>query len=828
MNKFLNLNRFRLRLFRYSNLVLLSFLLFQILSGFAYEGSGQQVKPQENENQIYIGFAKQEITPPIGTPLSGYGRRQGEPSIGVADPLYARAVALNRDQEFFVFVSVDLVLIDRYFRSEIFRKISKEISIRENQLVLFATHTHSGSGAIGKRFWEKFIMGKYNKDLFNTMTNTISNTAIQALSQKLPVAVQFGEKRIDEFIANRMDSNLSHPSWLRILQFRNPSQVLARLVFMPAHPTILSSSNYSFSAGFPGRFLELLEAESPDSIALFANGAAGDRMPNVKEQATEIETMKSYAHSLYGKFSSIIWKSVDLNGPWKGETQEIKLPPVKIRWSKMKIPSWFGGTLFPRKTNLQIIRLGSFVIPAVPAEMGSEVGLAVENQVKSLGLQPLLIGYANDYLGYIIPRRYYLNRKFYESRASFYGPKMDWFLLEKIESQLNSLLTQEERKMSNPPGILSYNDLLPVLKLKGSPYHRGFEEGRLLKEEVKQIYHQIFHYLRSQLPIPGVNRLLINTFLDRTWKKLEPYVTYAEFRQMQGLSDSTGIPLKNILRVHAIPEVLPTWCSNGAYWGPATTDTRLIAIRNLDWNREIGVHNAAAVKFHQMPGQNDYVNIGYYGFLGVLSGLNEAGISVGQIGATSIDEARDGVPMPFLLKRILANTNSLEDVVKIFEESKLTQGFNYVIADASEKKAIAIEATHNHMAVFLDNDPKEHSVDYSLPVSNAVFRGDPAMDPTIRNLQLASHGDPKSPGLEPPEGKAYTIRYLKHGNLVKQYFGSIDAEIAKSIAREISPPSNIQSVVYAFPEFWVANSKGELRATDCQYHYFDFKSIGQE
>ena len=221
-----------------------------------------------------------------------------------------------------------------------------------------------------------------------------------------------------------------------------------------------------------------------------------------------------------------------------------------------------------------------------------------------------------------------------------------------------------------------------------------------------------------------------------------------------------------------------------------------------------------------MQGKLNYANLGYYGFIGVLSGINEEGISVGQIGATSRDEAADGIPMPFLLKRILTEATSLKDSISLFEQTKRTQGFNYIIADALDKKAVAIESTHNHLSIFYDNDPQERSVNYSFPIANAVFRGDPAMDPNIRNLQWASNGNPDKPGIEFPSGEAYSTRYLKHGMLIQKNRGQIDPQIAKSIAREISPASNIQSVVYAFPDFWVANAKNDLRATDCHYHHF--------
>ena len=93
-----------------------------------------------------------------------------------------------------------------------------------------------------------------------------------------------------------------------------------------------------------------------------------------------------------------------------------------------------------------------------------------------------------------------------------------------------------------------------------------------------------------------------------------------------------------------------------------------------------------------------------------------------------------------------------------------------------------MEATAHHTALFQDNDPQEKNISYAFPLENAVFRGDPAIDPVIRDLQTASGGKPGQKGLEIPKGSAYEIRYQKQGALVQENYGKIDPEIAKKIA----------------------------------------------
>jgi hypothetical protein len=119
--------------------------------------------------------------------------------------------------------------------------------------------------------------------------------------------------------------------------------------------------------------------------------------------------------------------------------------------------------------------------------------------------------------------------------------------------------------------------------------------------------------------------------------------------------------------------------------------------------------------------------------------------------------------------------------------------------------------------VFEANDPLEQQVSYARPLVDVVVRADTAVDPAIREQQLASKGNPTQPGLEPPAGSAYEVRYLKQVEGIQRLFGRIGVDEAQQIAREIAPDSNVQSVVYAWPEVWIANASGTTPAAHRPY-----------
>ena len=373
---------------------------------------------------------------------------------------------------------------------------------------------------------------------------------------------------------------------------------------------------------------------------------------------------------------------------------------------------------------------------------------------------------------------------------------------------------------------LEYRDGIPILRLEGSAYEIGYQHGVLLKDKVRQANRQILGYFPKKIKVPVLGKLVFNFILDRSYRKMAPHIPQEYKDEMRGLADGSGVSLKNIKRVHAIPELYSTLCANGVFFGKATRDGRLYHLRNLDWNREIGIQDYLCLFAVKKENAIPFVNIGYVSFIGSISGMNAGGISVGQIGSETKDYTLKGTPMPFLLRQVLEKSGRLEDAAQIILGAKRTIGCNYVFAAAEEKNACAIETTARHAAVFFDNDPAEKISPFALPLENSVMRSDFAVDPAVRDLQTCAAGNPKKPGLEDPRGaSAYDKRYLGQAEFAKKHFGSLDSALMMELARTIAPGSNVQSVVYGFPEFWVATAKGKARAADSGYVRFSLSEL---
>jgi hypothetical protein len=374
------------------------------------------------------------------------------------------------------------------------------------------------------------------------------------------------------------------------------------------------------------------------------------------------------------------------------------------------------------------------------------------------------------------------------------------------------------------PAQVEQHDGLSVVFLEGSPAELGRQHGEALEVEVRRATAALLGYFRTYLKIPLIRSVAANWWLDRSWARAKPFIPADYLDELRALASASGVSLRDLWRVHAIPDRTYA-CSGLAVWGRATADGRLIHTRNLDWTIEVGIQRHAAVLVVHPAGKHAFVNVGWAGFIGALTGINDRQISIGQIGAETADMTYAGLPMTFLMRRVLEEADDLEEAVRLIREAPRTVGVNYVVSDANAKRAVVIETTRSHVAVFEADDVTEHRVAYARPLTDAVFRADTAVDAAIRDRQLASGGNPRAPGLEPPTGSAYEVRYLGQSAGILAHYGRIDVETAKEIANAVAPNSNVQSVIFAWPELWVANARGLTPAAHTTYHQLDLPTL---
>jgi len=131
----------------------------------------QQIRLADVPGHLLAGAAKVDLDIPAGTPLAGYARRKGRPSVGLHDPLYARSVAFSDGEDLVFFVSADILLIPHGFSAEVARRLDAALpeSIGPEDLMLCATHTHSGPGAYLAGPLGRLAAGEYQPAVYERL-----------------------------------------------------------------------------------------------------------------------------------------------------------------------------------------------------------------------------------------------------------------------------------------------------------------------------------------------------------------------------------------------------------------------------------------------------------------------------------------------------------------------------------------------------------------------------------------------------------------------------------------------------------------------------------
>lgn len=358
--------------------------------------------------ELRAGVARVEVTPPVGTPLGGYADRKGKPSTGVHDPIMVKALVLDDGETRLVLVTSDLVGTN----PEMVRKVAQETGISADRLLVSASHTHSGPGAYGKGAFAFIALGAFRQPVFDLLADGMVRAIREAQAGLKPAALAIGETQFPEFMRNRRRSRIKDPAlWLMRVDTAD-GKPLALLLNLSAHGTVLEEDNMEFSGDWMAFTQAYLEREVPGVTALYTNGAEGDISPNIPDNSSHFEGAKAHGE-LGGR------KTLELYRTLK------PAPEVKLgsRTSTLELPQTVGAALLGngKETRLQCLSINDALLIAVPGEPIAQLGLILKEHARRQGVQhPVVMGLANDHLGYFLTERE-MKRGGYEAQVSFFG-----------------------------------------------------------------------------------------------------------------------------------------------------------------------------------------------------------------------------------------------------------------------------------------------------------------------------------------------------------------------------------------------------------------------
>lgn len=338
-------------------------------------------------------------------------------------------------------------------------------------------------------------------------------------------------------------------------------------------------------------------------------------------------------------------------------------------------------------------------------------------------------------------------------------------------------------------GFLEEIDGYRVLHLKGSPYQMGYQHGALMKDHIQANVDYLFNVKAKEkrLELLGIEldpKQLISMIVAIQRR----YMPRRFLEELQGLADGAECPLEDMLVANFIPELFH--CSGFAVMNGATQDGTLYHGRVLDYSTDWQLQEHAVLVVAEPQEHVPFVNVTYSGFIGSVTGMNSEHVSVGEMGGGGRGHW-GGIPMAFLVRRVLEEAKTLDEAVAIFRDSKRTCEYYYVVADGDEKAAVGLAAHWNTFEVVRPGEAHPR-----LP------------EPTADTV-LLSAGD----------------RYKELARRVRERAGTLDAESALHLMDcPVAMKSNLHNVLFEprSTKLWVANASPDGQPAATQ-KYFAFQ-----
>jgi predicted choloylglycine hydrolase len=240
---------------------------------------------------------------------------------------------------------------------------------------------------------------------------------------------------------------------------------------------------------------------------------------------------------------------------------------------------------------------------------------------------------------------------------------------------------------------LKFINQVPVLTVAGTPEEMGTAAGALaLKPGAR-----VLEYPRDLLEahkgkflwglFVRTGRGMFKTFPDDYKKELEAVVKGAKAERDLVIAGNTFFDIARMFTCSAVMVDKTKSATGGTLLG-----------RNLDYPSLGYTHQYSLVTVYRPKGKLAFASIGFPGLVGVLSGMNEAGLALGVLevfdakGSDPNFEVK-GTPYALCLRRVLEQARTIDEAKKVLEGMRRTTMINVAIADRKDVAVLEVTPT---------------------------------------------------------------------------------------------------------------------------------------
>lgn len=243
-----------------------------------------------------------------------------------------------------------------------------------------------------------------------------------------------------------------------------------------------------------------------------------------------------------------------------------------------------------------------------------------------------------------------------------------------------------------------------VVWLKGTPYEMGFQQGTLLKEELKKGLEFIKNDpLLSQQEQMAKDMGVMDIAIKQSYPEIiEECKGIVDAAKETGWTYQKCIILNfgDVFMEYLLDGMPKQACSQAAVAGKATKDGRLYHGRILDWSKIDYILENPTIFVRQPKGGIPHMYIGFPANLSPYSAMNVEGLSMASNEAHPKDvsqTALEGRSHVQMLGRIAREAHNLDEAREIILKERHMSTEIFMIADGKNKTASVFEMTAKHI-----------------------------------------------------------------------------------------------------------------------------------
>lgn len=264
------------------------------------------------------------------------------------------------------------------------------------------------------------------------------------------------------------------------------------------------------------------------------------------------------------------------------------------------------------------------------------------------------------------------------------------------------------------------NSGLYEMYVEGAPFKRGVINGKLSKELVVTQEDYFNDQINKMIPSKFYLHFL-KYFVGWFNRNLDKNVPEEYKEEIYGISESAsdkygyiGSKYQRILNYHsahdighALQNMALVGCTSFGTWGNASEDSTMIIGRNFDFYVGDNFAKNKIVLFENPASGYKFMSVTWGGFIGVVSGMNEKGLTVTINAAKSSIPSGSATPVSIVAREILQYSKNINEALAIAKKRKMFVSESFLVGSAEDHKAVIIEKTPDSLDVY---DPQQDHI----------------------------------------------------------------------------------------------------------------------